>query len=116
MDKGLLAELRRAGAKRTPTHQLLLELLAARHRLGHADWPIQHQHRKGLQELADAGLVAFQGGRVENYFTAWLTDVGKEEFLRTSYVPRVDITTLPCEHRTHVCLTCGLTSLGDGSA
>lgn len=102
-----LADYRRAGSYRTPTHQLLLELLTARHRLGHVDWPIQHQHRKALQELADAGLVAFQPGRVENYFTCWLTDVAKEEFLTRSYILRVDVEKLPCEHRTYVCLLCG---------
>jgi hypothetical protein len=60
----------------TPTEHLLLELLAARRRLGHATWSVQARNNASLARLEEKKLVNFKSAPVEGYSLAWLTDQG----------------------------------------
>lgn len=69
----------------TPTQDLLIEVLAARYRLGHDLWPVDSRHRKALVGLTDEGYASFRGGIVQNTYLAWLTSKGLEYALDDNY-------------------------------
>ncbi len=60
---------------------LVLEVLAARHRLGEPWWPFDRRHRAALARLADRGLVEVDGDRAQ------LTDEGRRIYLSPGWVP-----------------------------
>jgi hypothetical protein len=72
--------------KLTPTEDLLLEVLIARHRLGEPFWPFDYCHRRTLQRLESRGLVSFQNA-VTPHLRAQLTAAGRERFMTHPYVP-----------------------------
>jgi hypothetical protein len=70
----------------TPTEDLLIEVLIARHRLGEPFWPFERCHRKTLERLEAKGLVSFQGA-VTPHLRAELTAAGRERFMSRPYMP-----------------------------
>ena len=62
----------------TPTEDLILELLVARHRLGEAVWPIKANSTttRAIQHLTDIGLVSYSSGPSMGYTLTSLTDQG----------------------------------------
>lgn len=73
--------------KVTPTQNLLLEVLAARYRLGEHLWTFEARHAHQLEKLADLELVDVLSGVSEGTVRAMLTEKGREEVLSDSYTP-----------------------------
>ena len=71
----------------TPTQELCLEVLAARHRLGHYEWPFDTRLTPAIRSLADLGLVTFRSGIVERTVLVSLTAAGREQSLSATYKP-----------------------------
>lgn len=69
----------------TPTEDLLLEVLAARYRLGETMWTFDKRHKTALEKLQARGLVSVMHGIVENTCRASLTEEGKAEHLSPTY-------------------------------
>lgn len=68
-----------------PTQQLLLEVLAARARLGENAWTFPTRLRPALEALARAGLIWWKHGVIERTCLAGLTDEGRAYALSASY-------------------------------
>lgn len=73
----------------TPTESLVMEVLAARHRLGEHLWTFDARQKRAIESLADKGLVNVMHGTVERSVRASLTDKGIGEYLSERYVPPV---------------------------
>lgn len=73
----------------TPTQELVMEVLAARYRLGEYIWTFTSRVKKSVTELESAGLVGWKGGIVEKTIRVWLTEAGKEAFLSATYEPPI---------------------------
>lgn len=73
-------------SKVTPKQDLLLEVLAARYRLGESYWTFDNKHKAALQKLEAKGLVSVIHGVVENTVRAALTEKGKKRELNAEYV------------------------------
>lgn len=71
----------------TVTQQLLLETVAARHRLGHESWHIERKAKKTLEALHDKGLVNYWG--CGTGFQAQLTHMGEKLLFVEGYVPPI---------------------------
>lgn len=69
----------------TPTQDLLVETLLARHRLGERLWTFDKRHTKALRELRAMGYVRVLYGIVENSVRAALTEEGIEKFGDPAY-------------------------------
>lgn len=69
------------------TQDLVMEVLAARHRLGERMWPFSTKAGPALKALEDRGLIGYKSGIVERTYNVWLTDAGKNEYLDASYIP-----------------------------
>lgn len=61
----------------TPTEWLVMEVLAARHRLGEACWTFPTSLRPALTSLQLRGAVGWKEGVAEGTCLAWLTDTGE---------------------------------------
>ena len=59
------------------TQQLLLEVLAARHRLGESVWTFSTKTRKTAEKLKSMGLINVIHGITERTYRASLTDQGR---------------------------------------
>jgi hypothetical protein len=71
-----------------PTQQLILDVLAARYRLGEQLWTFSSKGmRRPMDALAKAGLIGWKSGITENTIRAWLTDAGKSAVLYAGYEP-----------------------------
>lgn len=70
-----------------PTQQLVLDVLAARHRLGEQVWTFPAAVNPALRALADRGLVTLLNGIVEKSTRARLTDAGQRLVLDGRYRP-----------------------------
>lgn len=70
-----------------PTQQLVLEVLAARHRLGEQVWPFPAIHGRALRGLEQAGLITLLNGVVEHTTRARFTDAGLKLVMRGNYQP-----------------------------
>ena len=72
-----------------PTEYLILELLAARHRLGEEFWtfPAWGTFRKALRSLERQRLVGWKSGTAQNTFVARLTPFGRLAVLNPEYAP-----------------------------
>ncbi len=70
-----------------PTQYLVLDVLAARHRLGENLWPFPSTLAPALRALEQLGLVWTMHGCVENTVRAGLTETGKDAVLSTEYIP-----------------------------
>jgi len=71
----------------TPTQYLVMEVLAARTRMEHDEWPFQSRVSHTLTTLHDVGLVNFRTGTVEGTYLVELTEVGKKFALSDEYMP-----------------------------
>lgn len=71
----------------TPTEDLVLEVLAARHRLGELVWTFATRHRPAIRRLEARGLVAWKHGVVENTVIVQLTADGVAEAISPDYTP-----------------------------
>lgn len=97
-----------------PTEELLLELLAARHRLGEAFWHVHARPAvvRAAKALEKLGFIGMQGGQVEKHFRAWLTDRGRELVMDEEYTPpilrqrQLDCYTHPDVGEDHACARC----------
>ncbi|MEW2474627.1 hypothetical protein AB0875_12630 [Micromonospora gifhornensis] len=69
-----------------PTQYLILEVLAARHRLGETTWTFPSRFRAVLHALADAGLIGWKSGVAPRSYIAWLTGAGRSAVLSDTYV------------------------------
>lgn len=76
-------------ADQTPTQELVLEVLAARHRLGECIWTFSRRPAitVALDQLAELGLVGYDSGVVERTWKAWLTDAGRNVAMSSTYQP-----------------------------
>jgi DNA-binding PadR family transcriptional regulator len=68
-----------------PTAYLVLEVLAARHRLGETIWPFPVSVGAALQRLDDAGLITRMHGNTPRTVRAQLTEAGKAAVLTDGY-------------------------------
>lgn len=73
-----------------PTQYLIMEVLAARHRLGTPTWPFPRTLKHALTALEAAGLINHMSGP-SGSINATLTDVGRSVILDYSYHPPNDI-------------------------
>lgn len=73
--------------KFTPTEALILEVLAARYRLGETCWTFNSQNSVALDKLELKGLVTWKHGVTEHSALVWLTDEGKALMLSNKYIP-----------------------------
>ena len=73
-----------------PTSQyLILEVLAARSRLGEACWTFPTRCHPALRRLEARGLVTYKSGVIEHTLLAWFTDKGRALALSESYTPPI---------------------------
>lgn len=68
-----------------PTQQLVLEVLAARYRLGEHTWSFPSRLNAAGEALAQRGLIAWVSHPAPYTRRAWLTDVGKAAALLGDY-------------------------------
>ncbi|WUT94753.1 helix-turn-helix DNA binding domain protein [Mycobacterium phage Suarez] len=75
----------------TPTAELILEVLAARHRLGEQFWtfPNRRAIRKAVHDLEDLGFVWVDTAPTLGSFRVGLTEQGKLAWGRRKYIPPV---------------------------
>lgn len=73
----------------TPTEDLVMEVLAARYRLGEHLWTFDSRQRPAIRRLAARGLVNEIHGMVENSIRASLTDKGRALYVTADYVPPI---------------------------
>lgn len=73
--------------KFTPTQDLILDVLMARHRLGEGFWTFDSRLKPSLTALMDLGYVFVMDGNVENTVRAGLTNEGRIEFVGTYQSP-----------------------------
>lgn len=69
----------------TPSEDLALEVLAARHRLGEAVWTFETRHKATLTRLQNRGLVTTMPGVIVKTMRASLTEKGKENVFDPDY-------------------------------
>lgn len=72
----------------TPTEELVMEVLAARYRLGEHLWPFSSDRHtsRAINNLETKGLVHKMSGQTERTVRASLTDAGKKLVLLDGYV------------------------------
>lgn len=68
-----------------PVQTLVLEVLAARTRLGEHFWTLPSNLRHHLGKLADAGLIEWSSSSTRDAVRAWLTDAGRDAVLLGDY-------------------------------
>lgn len=73
----------------TPIEDLLIALLAARHRLGEPNWPVRRlpAHTRALRRLAALGAVCYQHANIEGHWLAELTPAAQEAWIDPNYHP-----------------------------
>jgi len=69
----------------TPTEWLVLEVLAARYRLGHSSWHFPNTLKSTLTRLEERNLITFKSATIEQYQHVWLTEDGRSEALWEGY-------------------------------
>jgi hypothetical protein len=74
----------------TPTEHLVLEVLAARHRLGEACWTFPSSVAPAATRLAGRGLVTWKHASIEKHILIWFTEKGRAEALSTTYASPLD--------------------------
>lgn len=70
-----------------PTQHLIMEVLAARWRLGEVWWTFPSRLRPALVALENAGLVSFKAGVVHKTLLASLTNAGLSQWIFAGYNP-----------------------------
>lgn len=73
----------------SPTEDLVMEVLAARYRLGEYVWTFDSRQAKAINSLALRGLATPIHGIVEHTVRAALTDNGRAEYVTARYRPPV---------------------------
>lgn len=73
--------------KLSPTQELMLEVLAARYRLGEWVWPFDSRLSAHARKLADLGYIRLIDGNVPKTFRATLTDRGVKRGTDPLYEP-----------------------------
>lgn len=68
-----------------PTQYLILEVLAARYRLGEHTWPFPSRLNAAGEALVRLGLIAWASHPEPGTQRAWLTDAGKTAVLSGDY-------------------------------
>ena len=74
-----------------PTQYLIMDVLAARTRLGEAMWTFPTSVRPALNALRDRGFLWWKSGVGPYTCEAFLTDAGRAEALYEGYVPRCEV-------------------------
>ena len=69
----------------TPTEDLLMEILAARYRLGEHLWTFDLRHKKPLERLEAKGLVTVLHGIVDQSLRASMTQAGIDTYVSKTY-------------------------------
>lgn len=69
----------------SPTQSLVLEILAARHRLGETHWTFSTRHLTALRALEKQGLVGLMHGNAPRTCRAYLTEAGRKAALSEAY-------------------------------
>jgi hypothetical protein len=72
-----------------PTQYLIMEVLAARYRLGEALWTFPSSLRSAMEQIARLRLIGWKSGVEPHTVCAWLTDIGREWVLTPDYVPPI---------------------------
>lgn len=75
--------------KLTPTEDLIMEVLAARYRLGEHLWTMDSRTLKAAESLQAKGLVSTMHGIVEKSYRVSLTQEGRDMYLSATYSPPV---------------------------
>ena len=70
-----------------PTQYLVLEVLAARARLGEACWTFPARLKPALNALQSLGLIWWRHAPIPDHVRAYLTDTGREAVLSPGYEP-----------------------------
>src|SRR6478752_5197983 len=85
------AQERLARMRVSPMQKMILETLAARHRLGHIEWSIERNPTtmRMLCDLQRKGFVGWRHYTTPNAVRAWLTDDAKEYMMEADYVPPI---------------------------
>jgi hypothetical protein len=87
---GPAALMQDAGARRLPSAQaLVLEVLAARWRLGETSWTFAGTCRPALEALRRRGLAGWKPGTAPRTVTGWLTERGRGTVLAEDRQPPV---------------------------
>jgi hypothetical protein len=68
-----------------PTQYLIIDVLAARARVGERMWTFPRQLGRALRALEDAGWLDYKSGVVQDTYQAWLTDEGRAAALYDGY-------------------------------
>lgn len=85
-----MTEREKVEAGLTPTEDLILEVLVARHRLGEPFWPIPLRNTKAINSLEAKGLVNDYGSATEGCVRVALTLKAKALWARPeTYVPPI---------------------------
>lgn len=74
----------------TPTEELVLDVLAARHRTGEHLWTLDSRVAPAVRRLEAAGLVTSMHGATQNTIRASLTAAGRGAWLSATWVPALD--------------------------
>lgn len=96
----------------TPTEDLILEILVARHRLGEPFWPIKANSTttRAIQRLSDSGLVEYRSGPSAGYTQTSLTDEGRKMYASSTYKAPNPPKMIPMATETNIqkwCPFCG---------
>src|SRR5262249_51993619 len=70
-----------------PTQYLVMEVLAARHRLGENAWTFPSRLRPALGALSGLGLLWWKWATIPDHCLAGLTDAGRSSALSPTYQP-----------------------------
>jgi len=69
----------------TPTEELMMDVLAARHRLGETLWTFSSRLTPAAKKLGARGLAHWKSGVVEKTIQVWLTEEGKKAWLSPTF-------------------------------
>jgi hypothetical protein len=72
-----------------PTQYLVMEVLAARYRLGHQAWTFPRVLRPAMNALEEKRLIWWKSGTAPASILAGLTTTGREHSLMPGYVPPI---------------------------
>lgn len=71
----------------TPTQDLMMEVLAARARLGHREWEFDTRHAATAKHLETAGLVYVLSSPAPRTIKVGLTNAGRDAYISPTYTP-----------------------------
>lgn len=82
-----------------PTQQLVLEVLAARLRLGEPTWTFSTRMRAALEALEAGGWIGWKEGVVHATANVWLTEAGRHAALDPNYRPPTQVNVTPTDQQ-----------------